>query len=204
MTTSTPDTTTTDDEYTERRFWRDLLDKIMAALGRGEEVDAEELADVRSKAEAETEVETARKTAHERKRERREQDAAAKRADELVAQMDADVRGTVEAEINAAWEAYLDATEAAAATLAEHAAQVDELAREVRKAGVPTVDGITQSNRTTRITGDRIVSAPGGQPVPTWGGVTYGRPSVEADKLPHRADQSERRRRIEQMRGTVY
>jgi len=203
MTTSTPDTTTTDDEYTERRFWRDLLDKIMAALGRGEEVDAEELADVRSKAEAETEVETARKTAHERKRERREQDAAAKRADEIAAGIDPDIGATVDAEVRATWEAYLDAVEAGRARYAEHAAQVDELAREVRKAGVPTVDGITQSNRTTRVTGDRIVSTPGGREVPTWGGVTYGRPAIEAGTLPHRSDQSERRRRIDQFRGRM-
>jgi hypothetical protein len=203
MTDPIPDTATTDDEYQERRFWRDLLDRILAALGRGEEVDAEELADVRSKADAETDVETARRSAHESRRARKAEDAAAARADEIAATIDPNIGATVDAEIRATWEAYLAATESAAEKLAKHAAQVDELAREVRKAGVPTVDGITQSNRTTRITGDRIVSTPGGPLVPTWGGVTYGRPSVEADKLPHRSDQSERRRRIDQLRGRM-
>ena len=200
--TSTEQTETAD-EFTERRLWRDALDALMALVGRGQDVDPVELSETRARAEAEEQVETGRKTAHERKRERREQDAAAKRADEIAAGIDPDIGATVDAEVRATWEAYLDAAEAAAEKLAEHAAQVDELAREVRKAGVPTVDGITQSNRTTRVTGDRIVSAPGGRAVPTWGGVTYGRPSVEADKLPHRADQSERRRRIEQFRGRM-
>jgi len=202
--TSTEQTETTDTEFTERTLWRDALDALMALVKRGQDVDPVELSETRARAEAEEQVETGRKARAERKRAEREQSAAAARADEIAARIDPDIGTTVDAEIVAAWENYLAATEAAAEKLAKHAAQVDELAREVRKAGVPTVDGITQSNRTTRITGDRIVSTPGGRAVPTWGGVTYGRPAVEADKLPHRADQSERRRRIDQMRGTVY
>ena len=195
---------TSTEQYTEKRTWRDALDNLRARLRGGDEIDQTELAQAMTHAQAEQEVEAARRSAHESRSARKAQEQAAARADEIAAGIDPDIGATVDAEIVAAWEAYLATAEAAAEKLTEHAAQVDELAREVRKAGVQTVDGITQSNRTTRVTGDRIVSAPGGRAVPTWGGVTYGRPSIEADKLPHRADQSERRRRIEQMRGTVY
>lgn len=201
MTTTNP--TTDPAEFSERRTWRDALDSLMALVRRGEDVDPAELADTRAKADAEVEVETGRKSKHERKRAEQEQAAATARADELVAQMDPDIRGTVEAEIDEAWLRYLAAVEAAHARYVDHTAQVDELAREVRKTGVPIVPGDAQTNRLTRITGDRLVTSPGGSSTPTWRGVTYNRVQVTGNKLPHATDQSARRRQIDQMRGRM-
>ena len=202
MTDPIPDTATTDDEYQERRFWRDLLDRILAALGRGEEVDAEELADVRTKAEAETEVEAARKTAHERKRERREQDAATKRADAMAEGIDPNPRAGSDERIAAAWQQYLAAVEAEVEAMKAHSERVYELARAAEQAGTPLVESMNARSAE----GDHIVPTPSypKRRTVTWRGTRYVQHTVTTDRLPHVTDKSERRRRIEQMRGTVY
>ena len=202
MTDPIPDTTTDDTEYTERRFWRDLLDRILAALGRGEEVDAEELADVRSKATAEADVETARKTAHERKRERREQDAATKRADAMAEGIDPNPRAGSDERIAAAWQQYLAVVEAEVEAAKVHSDAVYELSRAAQDAGTPLVE----SMHARSAEGDHIVPTPSypKRRTVTWRGTRYVQHTVTTDRLPHVTDQSERRRRIEQMRGTVY
>ena len=200
MTTSTPDTTTTDDtEYTERRFWRDLLDRILAALGRGEEVDAEELADVRTKAEAETEVEAARKTAHESRRARKAQDAAAARADEIAATINPDALADGYARMRQAYDNYVATVEEVAAECRPHNAAVSELARACRDAGAPTVQPINAR----AAEGDHVVTADGGRAWPTWRGIKYSPMAVEGERLPHNADRSKRRQGLDSLRGRM-
>ncbi|MCY1656321.1 hypothetical protein OVA21_03670 [Dietzia sp. SL131] len=196
MTNPTPDTTT-DDEYSERRFWRDLLDKIMAALGRGEDVDAEELAEVRTKADAETEVETARRTAHESRRTRKAQDAAAARADEIAATINPDALADGYARMREAYEEYLRTVEEVAAECRPHNQAVSELARACRDAGAPTVQPINAR----AAEGDHVVVADGGRAWPTWNGIKYSPMAVEGERLPHNSDRSKRRQDLDRLRG---
>ncbi|MDX2358567.1 hypothetical protein [Dietzia sp. PP-33] len=201
MTTSTPNTETTDDEtFTERTLWRDALDALLSLVGRGQDVDPVELSETRARAEAEVEVETGRKSRHERKREQAAQDAAAARADDLAKGIDADFRAASEARIDAAWTAYLEVIEAEVETARAHNAEVSALARVCRDAGVPTVRPIDA--RTAE--GDHVVVADGGRAWPTWRGVKYSPTAIEGEKLPHVADKSKRRQNLDQLRGRVY
>ncbi|MCZ4539231.1 hypothetical protein [Dietzia maris] len=197
MTTSIPDTITTDDEYAERRFWRDLLDRILAALGRGEEVDAEELADVRSKAAAEEDVETARRSAHERRRTRKAQDAAAARADEIAAGINPDALADGYERMRVAYEEYLRTVEEVAGGCRPHNAAVAALARACRDAGAPTVQPLDAR----AAEGDYVVMADGGRAWPTWNGIRYSPIAVEGERLPHNADRSKRRQALDRLRG---
>jgi hypothetical protein len=197
--TSTEQTETAD-EFTERTLWRDALDALMALVGRGQDVDPVELSETRARAEAEEQVETGRKARAERKRAEREQSDAAKRADEIAARIDPNHRTTADEKIAAAWAGYLDTLEEVAAECKAHNAAVSELARACRDAGVPVVRADQP-----RPEGDAVVASIGdwNRQRPTWRGVSYGVVEVESERLPHNADKSPRRQKLDRMRGRM-
>ncbi|MBB1032623.1 hypothetical protein G6027_17450 [Dietzia sp. SLG310A2-38A2] len=195
------ETTDHDAEFTERRTWRDALASIRDRIAGGDDVDPAELADTRVKADAETDIETVHRTRHERKMAQRAQEAAAVQADELAAKIDPDVHAKGQADIKAAWDAYLSTIEATAKRYGEHEHAVNALAAVVREAGVPVVDKRTQVDPATRIEGDRVFTGSGSRGVPTWRGVTYKYPRFDGALLPHIADKSVRAQGITRVRG---
>lgn len=200
--TSTEQTETAATEFTERRLWRDALDGLMALVGRGQDVDPVELSETRARAEAEAEVETGRRARSERKRAEREQSEAAARADELAEGIDPNPRAGSDERIAAAWQQYLAVVEAEVEAAKAHSDAVYELSRAAQDAGTPLVE----SMHARSAEGDHIVPTPSypKRRTVTWRGTRYVQHTVTTDRLPHVTDQSERRRRIEQMRGTVY
>jgi hypothetical protein len=199
--TSTEQTETTD-EFTERTLWRDALDALLALVGRGQDVDPVELSETRARAEAEEQVETGRRARAERKRIEREQSEAAKRADALAEGIDPNPRAGSDERIAAAYEQYLAAVEAEVEAMKAHSERVYELARAAEQAGTPLVESMNARSAE----GDHIVPTPSypKRRTVTWRGTRYVQHTVTTDRLPHVTDKSERRRRIEQMRGTVY
>lgn len=195
------ETTDHDAEFTERRTWRDALASLRDRIAGGDDVDPAELADTRVKADAETDIETVHRTRHEQKMAKRAQEAAVVRADELAAKIDPDTGADGEAEIRAAWDNYLTVIEETAKRYGDHERAVKELAAVVKETGVPVVDNFTQTNRLTRIEGDRVVTAQGGRAFPTWRGITYKFPRVDGAFLPHIADKSVRAQGITRVRG---
>ncbi|WP_143337704.1 hypothetical protein [Dietzia sp. WMMA184] len=166
----------------------------------GDDVDPAELADTRAKADAEAEVETGRKARAERKRADREQSAAAARADEIAAGIDPNHRATADEKIAAAWENYLAALEEVVADGKAHNVAVAELARACREAGVPVIRADQP-----RPEGDAVVASIGdwNRQRPTWRGVSYGVVEVESERLPHNADKSPRRQKLDRLRGRM-
>lgn len=196
------ETTDHDAEFTERRTWRDALASLRDRIAGGDDVDPAELADTRVKADAETDIETVHRTRHEQKMAKRAQEAAVARADELAAKIDPDVHAKGQADIKAAWDNYLTVIEETAKRYGDHERAVKELAAVVKETGVPVVDGLAGvTNRDTRITGDKLVTHPGGRGTPTWRGITYKFPRVDGAFLPHIADKSVRAQGITRVRG---
>jgi hypothetical protein len=197
MTNAAPETA---DEFTERTLWRDALDALMALVGRGQDVDPVELSETRARAEAEAEVETGRKARAERKRAEREQSEAAARADEIAATINPDALADGYARMRDAYEAYLRTVEEVAAECKAHNAAVSELARACREAGVPVIRADQP-----RPEGDAVVASIGdwNRQRPTWRGVSYGVAEVESERLPHNADKSPRRQKLDRLRGRM-
>lgn len=197
MTTSTPETET---DYQERRTWRDALADLLDLVRRGDDVDPAELANTRAKADAEAEVETGRKARAERKRAEREQSEAAARADEIAAGINPDALADGYGRMRAAYEEYLRTVEEVAAECKTHNVAVADLARACREAGVPVVRADQP-----RPEGDAVIASIGdwNRQRPTWRGVRYGVVEVESDRMPHNADKSPRRQKLDRMRGRM-
>ena len=197
MTHAAPETET---DYQERRTWRDALAGLLDLVRSGDDVDPAELADTRAKADAEADVETGRKARAERKRAEREQSEAAARADEIAATINPDALADGYARMRDAYEAYLRTVEEVAAECKAHNAAVSELARACRDAGVPVVRADQP-----RPEGDAVVASIGdwNRQRPTWRGVSYGVVEVESERLPHNADKSPRRQKLDRLRGRM-
>lgn len=191
---------TSTEQYTEKRTWRDALDNLRARLRGGDEIDQTELAQAMTHAQAEQEVEAARRSAHESRSARKAQEQAAARADEIAATINPDALADGYARMRDAYEAYLRTVEEVAAECKAHNAAVSELARACRDAGVPVVRADQP-----RPEGDAVVASIGdwNRQRPTWRGVSYGVVEVESERLPHNADKSPRRQKLDRMRGRM-
>ncbi|MDV8003178.1 hypothetical protein, partial [Rhodococcus sp. IEGM 1408] len=139
---------------------------------------------------------------HERRQLEREQDAASKRADELAEKIDPDFRAASDERVAAAWESYLRTVEDELEATKTHNAAVTALAAEVGSAGAPVVSSMDKPYPQ----GDRVIYGHANYQnrTPTWNGTEYRRHGVVAEKLPHVADKSARRRSLDQLRGSVY
>lgn len=194
-------TTENDTEFNETTTLRDAWEAIKARLSSGGDVTPDELVDAEKLAEAEVQIETARRSNHEKRKTKREQDAAAKRADELAKKIDPEINAASKARIDEAYENYLSVIEAEVEASTSHNANVWELARACRDAGAPVVAAGDKH------TGDRVVPNPGdwNSQTPNWRGVTYSLRTVTGEYLPHvRQKSSKRVRSLEQRRGSIY
>lgn len=175
MTTST--SPATDDEFTEKRTWRDTLASLRDRLTGGEDVDQDELTTALTHATAEEEIESARRTRHDRKRLKASQDAARQAITDALADLDPDAGPAARARIEAAYEVFLDvvATEVDAAE--DHKRRLEEAVRPYSDTGLAHLqeDYAPRRGWPENVDRDHYVQASPGHPTSwiMWRGVRY-------------------------------